>query len=200
MLRGTVLALGLLVLCGALASCGGGTEMVTVTVGSEESQSESAGKQTPVPEGDIGDTLTLVDDYEQDGVDKNDELAVTLLEVTPDAPPDTDNPYELKGAIPKGYAPLRLQIEIEQMGDTESGSVAYSNFSAVDSEGQQFEATTFELFQPSLLADGTLELTPGDSRLGYIAIPVPADAEIAEITMHDAGFVPPNTATWTIDS
>jgi hypothetical protein len=198
MLRGTLLALGLLVLCGALASCGGGTE--TVTVGSEEPRSESAEEQTPAPEGDVGDTLTLVDDYEQDGVDKNDKLAVTLLEVTPAAPPDTDNPYELKGAIPKGYAPLRLQIEIEQMGDTESGSVSYSNFSAVDSEGQQFEATTYELFQPGLLTNGTLVLAPGDSRLGYIAIPVPADAEIAEITMHDASFVPPNTATWTIGS
>ena len=165
---------------------------------SEESQSESAEEQTPAPEGDVGDTLTLVDDYEQDGIDKNDELAITLLEVTPDAPPDTDNPYELKEAIPKGYSPLRLQIEIKQMGDTESGGVSYSNFSAVDSEGQQFEATTYELFQPSLLAGGTLKLTPGASRLGYIAIPVPADAEIAEITMQDASFVPPNTATWTV--
>lgn len=199
MLKGTLLAVGLLVLCGVLASCGGGgTETVTVTVGAEEAESEPAEKQTPAPEGRVGDTLTLSDDYEQDGVDKDDELATTLLEVTPDAPPDTDNPYELKEAIPNGYAPLRLQVEIKQMGDTESGSISYSNFSAIDSEGQQYEATSYELFQPGLLTDGTLELTPGDSRLGYIAIPVPTDAEIAEVTMHDAGFVPPNTATWNV--
>lgn len=198
MVRGTFLAVGLLVLCGALPSCGGGTETVTVTVGSEQSESEPAGEQTPPPQGKVGDTLTLVDDYEQDGIDKSDELAVTLLEVAPDVPPDTDNPYELKEAIPKGYTPLRLQVEIEQMGDIESGSISYSNFSAVDSKGQQYEATSYELFRPGLLTDGTLELPPGDSRLGYIAIPVPTEAEIAEITMHDAGFVPPNTATWTI--
>jgi hypothetical protein len=198
MLRRTSLAVSLLVLCGALASCGGGTETVTVTVESGASESEPAEEQTPAPEGGVGDTLTLVDDYEQDGVDKDDELAVTLLGVTPDAPPDTDNPYELKEAIPKGYAPLRLQVEIEQMGDTESGGISYSNFSAIDSEGQRFEATSYEIFLPGLLTDGTLELPPGDSRLGYIAIPVPTDAEIVEVTMRDAGFVPPNTATWTV--
>jgi len=198
MVRGTLLAVGLFALCGALASCGGGTETVTVTVGSEQSESEPTDEQTLAPQGKVGDTLTLVDDYEQDGIDKNDELAVTLVEVKPDVPPDSDNPYELKEAIPKGYAPLRLQVEIEQMGDTESGSISYSNFSAVDSEGQQYEATSYELFRPGLLTDGTLELPPEDSRLGYIAIPVPTDAEIAEVTMQDAGFVPPNTATWTV--
>lgn len=198
MLRRTLFVIGLLALSGGLASCGGGTETVTVAGGSEEAKSEPAEEQTPAPQGEVGDTLTLVDDYEQDGVDKDDELAVTLLEVTPDVPPDTDNPYELKEAIPKGYAPLRLRVKIEQMGATESGGISYSNFSAIDLEGQQFEATSYELFLPGLLTDGTLELPPGDSRLGYIAIPVPTDAEIGAITMRDAGFVPPNTATWTV--
>jgi hypothetical protein len=198
MLRRTLVVVGLLVISGALAACGGGTETVTVTVGSEKAKSEPAEEQTPAPEGQVGDTLTLVDDYEQDGVDKEDELAVTLLEVTPEVPPDTDTPYELKEAIPKGYEPLRLRVEIEQMGATESGGISYSNFSAIDSEGQKFEATSYELFQPGLLTDGTLELPPGDSRLGYMAIPVPTDVEIVEVTMRDAGFVPPNTATWTV--
>lgn len=107
-----------------LASCGGGGETTTVTVTTgSEATSEAPSSQAPTPEGSVGDALTLTDEYESDGVDKDDELEFTLMDVSEDAVPD-GNSYEVKSALPKGYKFLRLQVKVKQLGETEAAPSA----------------------------------------------------------------------------
>lgn len=183
-----------------LASCGGGgdTTTVTVTTGSEAA-SEAPSSQAPTPEGSVGDALTLTDEYESDGVDKDDELEFTLMDVSEDAVPD-GNSYEVKSALPKGYKFLRLQVKVKQLGETESGSFGPEKFSAIDSEDQQYPAVTGEIFSPPLFpkSGAQLSLPPGESRVGYVPIPVPTNAEISKISVTDSGYVPPSTAIWSL--
>jgi len=190
-----VLAAAIFTSCGG----GGGTTTVTVTTG-PESTSEAPSSQATTPEGTIGDALTLTDEYESDGVDKDDRLELTLLSVSEKAAPDGD-PYEVKAALPKGYKFLRLRVKVKQLGETESGSFGPEKFSAIDAEDQQYPAVTGEIFSPPLFPKNgaQLSLPPGESRVGYVPIPVPANAEISKISVTDAGYVPPSTAIWSLD-
>jgi hypothetical protein len=123
------------------------------------------------------------------------------MDVSEDAVPD-GNSYEVKSALPKGYKFLRLQVKIKQLGETESGSFGPEKFSAIDSEDQQYPAVTGEIFSPPLFPKNgaQLSLPPGESRVGYVPIPVPMDAEISKISVTDSGYVPPSTAIWSLGS
>lgn len=121
------------------------------------------------------------------------------MDVSEDAVPD-GNSYEVKSALPKGYKFLRLQVKVKQLGETESGSFGPEKFSAIDSEDQQYPAVTGEIFSPPLFPKNgaQLSLPPGESRVGYVPIPVPASAEISKISVTDSGYVPPSTAIWSL--
>lgn len=184
---------------GVIAGCGGGTETVTVTTSSETAANRPA-SQPPTPEGTIGDPLILVDDYVSNGIDIDDELTFTLLEATADVTP-VGNPYTIKEQVPTGYGVLRIQVEVRQAGTTESGGFGPDRFSAIDADGQQFAAASGDIVGTPLFpsSGAQLVLPPGESRLGYVGIPVPMDAKIEKISVTDAGFVPPSTAIWNID-
>lgn len=61
---------------------------------------------------------------------------------------------------------------------------------------------TGEIFSPPLFPKNgaQLSLPPGESRVGYVPIPVPANAEISKISVTDSGYVPPSTAIWSLGS
>ena len=56
------------------------------------------------------------------------------------------------------------------------------------------------VFDPSLTdsASNTVSLQPGDTRRGYIGIPVPETAKVTTIRVKDSGYQPPSTAEWAL--
>lgn len=188
-----------------ITGCGGSTKTVTVTVHEEGAPPESAEEREPSeavapPEGGVGDTLVLPDEYESNGNSKDDELAWTLTALDEDATPD-GNPYSIKEAEKGGKKLVRLQFTVEQQASTGSGTIDATAISAIDSEGQAYTAEQGEIFTPELIpsASGGIALAPGEQRKGYVGIALPKSAKIAKVEVKDAGFTAPDLAIWTIE-
>ena len=56
------------------------------------------------------------------------------------------------------------------------------------------------VFDPSLTdsASNTISLQPGDTRRGYIGIPVPETAKVTSIRVKDSGYQAASTAEWKL--
>jgi hypothetical protein len=185
--------------------CGGSTKTVTVTVHEEGGgATESAEEREPSeavapPEGGLGDTLVLPDEYEANGNSKDDELAWTLKALDEDATPD-GNPYSIKEAEKGGNKLVRAQFTVKQEAGTESGSITPTAISAIDDEGQAYTALSTEIFSPELFPSsaGDIALAPGEQRQGYVAFAVPSSAKIEKVEVKDSGFTAPDLAIWTV--
>jgi hypothetical protein len=200
----SALGIAFLVALGLLG-CGGGTTTVTKTVTvSEEEAAESAEEREPSeavapPEGSLGATLTLPDEYEANGNEKVDELAWTLTELEEGVAPN-GNPYSIKEAKAAGKKLVRAQFTVKQEASTESGSISPTQISAIDNEGQAYTASQQEIFTPELFpaSNADIALAPGEQRKGYVPFAVPASAEIVRVEVKDAGYTAPDLAIWTV--
>jgi len=175
-----------------------------VTVSGEEGASEGASGQEPAeavapPEGGVGDTLTLPDEYEENGNEKVDDLAWTLKALDEDATPD-GNPFSIKEAEKGGKKLIRAQFTVKQEADVESGSISPTMLSVIDSEGQAYTALQTEIFSPELIPSnaGDIGLAPGEQRQGYVAFAVPSSARIEKVEVKDFGYSAPDLAIWTV--
>jgi len=187
-----------------LAGCGSGSDVKTVTVtegsaGTEATPGASTSDSEATAAGQVGDTLVLPDEYKQDGIQKDDRLAITLLGISQGAKPN-GNPYTIE-QLPAGDKLIRLQMSVKQLGSTESGGFQVSQVSAIDAKGQQYPASEGEIFNSPLVPfqQGILRLAPKEVRQGYVAIPVPGRTEIERIEVTDGGYTPPSIATWTLE-
>jgi hypothetical protein len=187
--------------------CGGGSTTVTKTVtvseeggGVPESAEEREPSEAVAPlEGGIGDTLTLPDEYEENGNEKVDELAWTLVAIDEAATPN-GNPYSIKEAEKGGDKLVRAQFTVKQEAATESGSFDPNVLTAIDSEGQAYSAEQGEIFTPELFPanNASIALAPEEQRKGYVAFAVPASAEIQRLEVKDSGYTAPDLAIWTV--
>jgi hypothetical protein len=180
-----------------LAGCGGDEDKASETQGGgREGASRSEGPP-PVIEGAVGDALKTTDTYESNGQPVEERLSVAVLSV--DDPAKPNNAFLADALAKKGHRWIRVRVRVEQNGST-STRVLTHQFTAASSAGETFGAAATSVFEPSIApSSNSIELDPGRTRTGFIAIQATEGTQITAIEFRDGGFGPaPDTARWTL--
>lgn len=133
---------------------------------------------TPPPGGHLPvvcESQTLQDDDER--------LRVTLLDIVDPAGPEDDllGPEE-------GDRLVSVQFRLENVGAEPYAETPVFQTEVIDTDRQHFEATVGESDAGPHFPAGTLELSPGDSALGYVSYEVPDDADLDTVRF-EVGFL-----------
>ena len=117
--------------------------------------------------GHIGDTFTLRDSYEQDGVPVTVDLRITPLSVTDPARP----PRFFAAGNRQRWVRIRLKLHSRSASHFNQST---DGFKLVDNHSQRYTADG-AAFQPSL-GNGGVDLSRGDTVEGYLGFKVPRTA------------------------
>lgn len=153
-------------------------DLASVTVASEP--------VVTTPQAGVGDTVTLAsfDDV---------PIAITVGAMEdPAEPGEYSEPQD-------GNRLAAVELTLENAGSTNYEDSVGNIAAAVTIEGYSFR-TTFSETAAGAGFDGSLVLTPGDVRTGWIVFEVPAEFEIAKLTVAlDSGFGP-EVGEWSLAS
>ena len=138
--------------------------------------------------GVVGDTFTFRDSYEQNGNPVNVDLRVTVVSVKDNVAAPEFSPAG------RGQRWVRARVRIRSRGK-ESFSQSTDDFKLVDATGQRYTAVG-SAFQPTL-GNGGVDLSQGDTVLGYLGFKVPSKARIRTIRL-DPTFSSGSPPEWRI--
>lgn len=137
---------------------------------------------TESPKARVGSTVSL--EGQEDGV----KVDATVVKVVDPAPPGDF-------LTPKGRI-VAIQIKLTNTGTRPYDDSPGNGAKLVDGDGQSFNATTLE--SGAGPAMGTVTITPGDSRLGFVSFDVPKEAVLSKFQLAlDSGFAN-ETGEWLL--
>lgn len=128
--------------------------------------------------GRIGDTFTLRDSYEQDGVPVTVDVRATVLGVKDPAPPP---PYNTAGA---GKRWVRVNFKLHSRS-TSHFTQSTDDIQLIDTQGRRYHADG-SAYEPSL-GNGGADLSQGDTVVGFEGYAVPRHAKLKAVRLSTAG-------------
>jgi hypothetical protein len=186
-----VLLTASLVALGATACNTGGSSVSTdakpTPAATAASAAQSAGGKSAAKAAKPGDTISLK------GMDKAETADVTLVSVV-DSPEGADE--YTKPADGKRYVAVQFKIKV-------TGTKAYSDapdncVKLLDGQGQSYPSTVADTKAGASFANGSVNIAPGDTALGFVTFEIPKDTKIdkAQFTL-DSG-VADQTGQWNL--
>lgn len=152
-----------------------------------ESKAPDAAKTTEAAKSDakIGDTIALT------GFEKDVTADVTAVKVVDPAEPGDEF---FKPADGKRW--VAVQFRIKATGKAYSDS-PFNSAKAIDAEGQAY-GTTLADTKAGQSFDGSMNIAPGESGLGFVTFEVPKDAKIAKVQFTLESGMAPKTGQWKV--